>query len=257
MQINRKYKTVFIMAVTALVTLSSFFPASEAFAKRKVKVLVFSKTAGFHHNSIAVGNLAIMKLGAENNFDVDTTTNAEAFTKSNLKQYKAVIFLSTTGLSTKLFTEEQKAAFQEYIKKGGGYVGIHAATDCCYDWQWYGNLSGAYFGSHPAQQEAVLDVVNTTNISTKHLPHEWKRKDEWYNFKWVATDLNVLIKIDEKSYNAGNLKMGDNHPMAWYHEYDGGKAFYTALGHTDESYSDPLFLKHVLGGINYVLGRKK
>jgi len=123
---------------------------------KQVKVLVFSKTAGYHHQSIAAGNIVIQKLGLENQFDVDTTSDASKFTQANLKQYAAIIFLSTTGKTSALFTEDEKNAFVQYIEHGGGYVGIHAATDCCYDWQWYGNLSGAYFSAHPRQQEAVL-----------------------------------------------------------------------------------------------------
>jgi type 1 glutamine amidotransferase len=224
----------------------------QAWAKAKAKVLVFSKTAAFHHKSIAVGVPAIMKLGQENNFDVDTTTNAEKFTADNLKQYAAVIFLSTTG---DVLNDIQQAAFEQYIKAGGGFVGVHAATDTEYDWPWYGKLVGAYFKSHPKQQEATLNVVDRNFIATKHLPETWKRWDEWYNYKWIADDLHVLIKIDEKSYTGG--ENGDNHPMSWYHEFDGGRSFYTELGHTDESYADPLYLKHLLGGIQYAIGKKK
>ncbi|MDN5284961.1 MAG: ThuA protein [Mucilaginibacter sp.] len=224
---------------------------TQAFAK--AKVLIFSKTAGFHHNSIAVGIPAIIKLGQENNFDVDTTTDAKKFTADNLKQYAAVIFLSTTG---NVFDDTQQAAFEQYIKAGGGFVGVHSATDTEYDWPWYGNLVGAYFKSHPSKQQvATLNVVDRNFIATKHLPAEWKRLDEWYNFKWIADGLHILIKIDEKSYTGG--ENGDNHPMSWYHEFDGGRAFYTALGHTDESYADPLYLKHLLGGIKYAIGEKK
>lgn len=216
----------------------------------KQKVLIFSKTAGFHHTSIPVGIAAIMKLGQENNFDVDTTTDSKKFTYENLKQYAAVIFLSTTG---DVLNDAQQAEFEKYIHAGGGFVGVHAATDTEYDWKWYGNLVGAYFKSHPAQQYAILHVVDHDFIATKHLPSEWKRFDEWYNFKWIAPGLHVLITIDEKSYNGG--ANGDNHPMSWYHDYDGGRAFYTELGHTDESYADPLYLKHLLGGIAYAMGR--
>lgn len=223
-----------------------------AFAEKKPAVLVFSKTVGFHHNSIANGLTAIAKLGRENNFDVDTTTNSEKFTPANLKKYKAIIFLSTTG---DVLNDTQQRAFENYIQNGGGYVGIHAATDCEYNWPWYGKLSGAYFKAHPQQQEATLEVIDHNHLSTKGLPDVWKRKDEWYNFKDMAPDLHVLIKIDEQSYDPGKEKMGD-HPMAWFHEYDGGRAFYTALGHTEESYSDPLFLQHILGGIQYAMGKK-
>jgi len=217
----------------------------------KAKVLVFCKTAGFHHNSIAVGVPAIIKLGQQNNFNVDSTTNSEKFTVDNLKQYAAVIFLSTTG---DVLNDAQQAAFEKYIKAGGGFAGVHAATDTEYDWPWYGKLVGAYFKSHPKQQEAVLDVVDHNFIATKHLPAEWKRFDEWYNYKWISDDLHILIKIDEKTYTGG--ENGNNHPMSWYHEYDGGRAFYTELGHTDESYSDPLYLQHLLGGIKYAMGSK-
>ncbi|MBS1502728.1 MAG: ThuA domain-containing protein [Bacteroidetes bacterium] len=218
----------------------------------KPKVLVFSKTAGFHHESIAVGIPAIIKLGQENNFDVDTTTDASKFTYDNLKQYAAVIFLSTTGT---VFNDAEQEAFKKYIESGGGFVGIHAATDTEYGWPWYGDLVGAYFKSHPKQQEATLHVVDRKFIATRHLPAEWKRFDEWYNYKYIAKGLHVLITIDEKSYTGG--ENGDYHPMSWYHSYDGGRAFYTELGHTDESYSDPLYLKHILGGIEYAMGKGK
>src|SRR6201991_4382751 len=167
------------------------FPYASLIAKPKV--LVFSKTAGYHHESIAVGISAIIKLGKENNFDVDTTTNSAKFTVNNLKQYAAVIFLSTTG---DVLNDEQQKAFQQYIHSGGGFVGVHAATDTEYGWSWYGDLVGAYFKSHPKQQEATLHVIDRNFIATKHLPETWKRWDEWYNYKWIADDLHVLIKID-------------------------------------------------------------
>lgn len=217
----------------------------------KPKVLIFCKTAGFHHNCIAVGVPAIIKLGLENNFDVDSTTDSKKFTYDNLKQYAAVIFLNTTG---DVLNDGQQGEFEKYIKAGGGFVGVHSATDTEYNWQWYGNLVGAYFKIHPAQQFAILNVVDHDFMATKHLPAEWRRFDEWYNFKWIAPDLHVLIKIDEKTYTGG--LNGDNHPMAWYHDYDGGRAFYTELGHTDDSYTDPLYLKHLLGGIDYAMGVK-
>jgi type 1 glutamine amidotransferase len=219
-------------------------------ANAKARVLIFCKTAGFHHASIAVGVKAIEKLGAENGFDVDSTTDSRKFTYENLKRYAAVIFLSTTH---DVLNDEQQKAFIKYIEAGGGFVGVHAATDTEYDWQWYGNLVGAYFDSHPAQQDAMIDVQDTTNIATSFLPRHWKRFDEWYNFKWISPNLHILLTIDEKSYTGG--KNAGFHPMAWYHEYDGGRAFYTELGHTDESYSDPLYLRHLLGGIEYAMGK--
>ena len=218
----------------------------------KPKVLVFTKTAGFHHSSIPLGVQAIFKLGSENNFDVDTSSDAGLFQEDSLKKYSAVVFLSTTG---NLFNQYQRNDFERYIQAGGGYVGVHAATDANYDWGWYGRLAGGYFNGHPQQQEATVKVADSTDISTKHLPALWKRKDEWYNFKKLSKDIHVLLTIDEKSYQGGTN--GDFHPVAWYHDFDGGRAWYTELGHTDESYSEPAYLKHLLGGIEYAIGENK
>ena len=214
----------------------------------KPRVLVFSKTSGYRHSSIPAGKAAILKLGLENGFDVDTTEDARYFTEDSLKNYSAVIFLSTT---MDVLNNYEEADFERYIQAGGGFVGIHAATDTEYDWGWYGRLVGAYFLSHPKQQKATINVVDQQDISTKHLPKQWSRFDEWYNFKNLNKDVKVLMRVDEKTYEGG--KNGDDHPIAWYHEYDGGRAFYTGLGHTDESYSEENFLKHLLGGIKYAI----
>lgn len=224
-------------------------PWPELFSKPKV--LIFSKTNGYHHASIATGIEAIKKLGLENGFDVDTTTDSLRFRYKILKKYSALIFLSPTG---KVFGPDEEKALQEYIRKGGGFVGIHAATDCEYNWQWYGDLVGAYFKSHPKQQKAKFIVVDKNNPATQGLPDTWEHFDELYNFKYLNPDIKVLLKIDETSYTGG--ANGDNHPMAWYHEYDGGRSFYTALGHTDETWVDPLYLHHLLAGIQYAMGKK-
>ena len=234
----------------SLIVLMLFF--SHTASAQKYKVLVFSKTAGFYHQSIQVGVPAIQKLGAQNKFIVDTTTNADRFTTANLVQYAAVIFLNTTG---DVLNPQQQEAFEKYIRSGGGFAGVHSATDTEYGWPWYGKLVGAYFVNHPEQQQATLQVVNRKTIATKHLPQTWVRKDEWYNFKDIQADLEVLIKIDELSYKGGSN--GSDHPIAWYHNYDGGRSFYTELGHTAASYEDPLFLKHLLGGIQYAMGQKR
>jgi len=226
--------------------------SSNTIYAQKYRVLVFSKTAGYHHQSIAEGVPAIQKLGIENKFGVDTTTDSTQFTALNLKKYAAVVFLNTTG---NVLGDEEQKAFEQYIQAGGGFVGVHAATDTEYDWPWYGKLAGAYFLKHPAQQMATLHVVDRKSIATKHLPATWARKDEWYNFKDINPDLKVLIELDESSYTGGTN--GEQHPMAWYHSYDGGRAFYTGLGHVEASYTDPMFLKHLLGGIQYAAGQKR
>jgi cytochrome c len=215
------------------------------------RILVFSKTAGFRHGSIPAGIAAIRKLGAENGFAVDTTENAAYFHEDSLKRYSAVVFLNATG---DVLNAYQQADFERYIQAGGGYMGIHAAADCEYGWPWYGKLVGGYFKSHPKIQPAKLQVVDRSHASTKHLPEVWERSDEWYNFRKApdAKDVTVLVRIDEKSYQGG--ENGGDHPMVWYHPFDGGRAYYTEFGHTDESYADPLYLKHILGGIQYAIG---
>lgn len=220
--------------------------------KGKPKILVFSKTAGYRHSAIEAGKIAISKMGVESGFQLDTTEDSEKFLEDNLKKYAAVIFLNTTG---DVLNYKQEAAFERYIQAGGGFVGIHSATDTEYDWIWYAKLVGANFESHPKIQSAKINVTNKEHPSTKHLPDTWERTDEWYNFKNLNKDVTVLAKIDETSYVGG--KNGEDHPMAWYHEYDGGRSFYTALGHTEESYSDSTFLKHILGGIQYAIGNNK
>lgn len=217
--------------------------------KSKPRVLVFSKTTAFRHASIPFGKAAIQKLGLENGFDVDTTEDATKFNEDSLKKYAAIIFLCTTG---NVLDNMEEIAFERFIQAGGGFVGIHSATDTEYDWGWYGDLVGAYFVSHPAIQKASLLIVDTAHPATRYLPPVWSRTDEWYNFRNLNKDVKVLIKIDEKSYNGGT--MNGDHPMAWYHDFDGGRAFYTELGHTEESYSDSLYLKHLLGGIQYAIG---
>lgn len=221
---------------------------SFTFSKKEPSVLIFSKTNGYRHQSIPVGIEAIKKMGLANQFSVDATEDSLAFTNENLAKYNAVIFLSPTG---DVLGDEQQKALETFIQKGGGFVGIHAASDCEYNWPWYVKMVGASFLSHPEQQVAKLIVADKNNIATKHLPAIWERKDEWYNFKNLNPDVHVLLKIDEGSYKGG--KNGDNHPMSWYHAYNGGRAFYTELGHTNESFSEPAYLQHLLGGIKYAL----
>ncbi|WBB79182.1 ThuA domain-containing protein [Micromonospora sp. WMMD882] len=215
-------------------------------------VLVFSKTAGFRHGSIPAGITAIKQLGAANDFTVDTTEDGAAFTDANLAKYQAVVWLSTTG---DVLNADQQAAFERYVQAGGGYAGIHAASDTEYDWPWYGELVGAYFNSHPANQTATVKVEDPAHPSTADLPDRWSRYDEWYNYRTNPRgDVHVLASLDEKSYTPGSGAMGADHPIAWCQDYDGGRAWYTGGGHTNESYAEPDFLAHLLGGIQTAAG---
>ena len=215
------------------------------------RVLVFSKTKGYRHESITAGKAALQKLGAEKGFEVDTTELSQDFNEENLKKYNAVIFLSTTG---DVLDEMQQNAFIRFIQGGGGYVGIHAAADTEYDWWWYGKLAGAYFQSHPQIQEAKFKKVKPFGNGVS-LPDEWMRTDELYNYKKISDEIIPLYMLDESSYKGG--ENGDNHPIAWYHDFDGGRSFYTGMGHTNESFVDPLFLDHLYQGIVYAMGEKK
>ena len=221
-------------------------------ASDAARVLVFSKTKGYYHESIPSGIEAIQKLGRENSFQVDTTKDASKFTTDNLRQYRAIIFLSTTQ---DVLNDEQESAMEKYIKGGGGFVGVHAAADTEYEWPWYNKLVGAYFKSHPNNpnvRKAVVNVIDKSHPATANLPDKWERSDEWYNYKDINPDLKVLAKLDETSYEGG--ENGDDHPIIWYHAYDGGRAFYTGGGHTEESFTDPVFTQHLLGGIKYAMG---
>ncbi|MCC7054520.1 MAG: ThuA domain-containing protein [Gemmatimonadaceae bacterium] len=250
MRVSRTYLAVLCLAVVAACTPADTPPP--AVLPGQPRVLVFSRTAGYRHESIDTGKIVLMQLGAANGIAVDTTEDAALITEDSLKHYSAVIFLSPTG---NILNRAQEIDLQRFIQAGGGYVGIHAASDAEYDWRWYGRLVGGYFISHPQIQEATLRVMDAKDASTAHLPAEWKRTDEWYNFKSLVPDLHVLLTIDETSYTGG--ENGATHPMAWYHAFDGGRAWYTELGHTRESYADSLFLKHVLGGIKYAIGEHR
>jgi type 1 glutamine amidotransferase len=216
-------------------------------------VLVFSRTAGFRHDSIAAGTQAIRELGTANGFTVTATEDPARFTAAGLAPYEAVIFLNTTGDA---LDNTQQGAFEAYIRAGHGYVGVHAAADTEYDWPFYGNLVGAWFASHPAIQSANVKVEDRAHAATAHLPQTWNRTDEWYNYRTnPRSTAHVLATLDESSYSGGG--MGADHPHVWCKTYEGGRSFYTGGGHTIESYADPAFRAHLLGGIRYAAGQSQ
>ncbi|MGA5818062.1 ThuA domain-containing protein [Kitasatospora sp. NPDC094028] len=217
------------------------------------KVLVFSKTGAYRHDSIPTAVQAIKDLGAANGFTVDATEDDTVFTPDRLADYRAVVFASTSG---DILNATEKAAFEEYIGDGGGYAGIHSASDTEFDWPFYGRVVGAYFKSHPhGQFRARVVVEDRDNPSTAHLPASWIRSDEWYNFRTNPRNtVHVLASVDESSYDPGPDRMGD-HPITWCQELDGGgRSWYTAMGHTRESYADPGFRAMLLGGIRVAAG---
>ncbi|MDR7276324.1 type 1 glutamine amidotransferase [Catenuloplanes atrovinosus] len=216
-------------------------------------VLVFSKTAGFRHDSIPAGVQAVRDLGAEAGFTVTATEDAGVFTAAGLDGYEAVVFLSTTG---DVLDAEQQAAFESYVRAGRGFVGVHAAADTEYDWPFYGELVGAYFARHPAIQPATVRVEDRAHPATAHLPRDWTRTDEWYDYRTnPRATAHVLATLDESTYTGGG--MGADHPIAWCKTLDGGRSFYTGGGHTAESFADPDFRRHLLGGIRYAAGQAR
>lgn len=215
-------------------------------------VLAFTKTEGYRHKSIEKGVQTLRELGRENGFIVLQTETAQDFNADNLKNYRLVVFLSTTQ---DVLNDTQQEAFKNYIQNGGSFMGIHAAADTEYDWLWYGKLVGGYFESHPkGTPTAIVNVIDKEHPSTVHLPDTWQRTDEWYNYKSLNPNVTVLMNLDETTYEGGTN--GENHPIAWYHEFDGGRSFYTGGGHTDASFDEPEFRQHLLGALEWCLGRK-
>jgi type 1 glutamine amidotransferase len=214
-----------------------------------LRVLVFSKTTGFRHASIADGIDAVEALGAQYGFEVDATEDAALFTDAGLAPYNAVVFLSTTG---QVLDGPQEDAFERFIQAGNGFVGIHAAADPnttgTHFWPWYVELLGARFLSHPAQQNAIVNVVDHEHPSTSHLGNTWTRFDEWYEFSDYNENVTLLLELDGDSYD-NNGGIDGFFPHAWYHEFDGGRSWYTAGGHTSGSYAEPDFRRHLAGGI--------
>ena len=271
-----------LLFFTACLLLVAFFFSGCKRWEKPPRILIFSKTTGYRHQSIEAGKEALTKLCYENGVLADTTENAAFFNEENLQHYAAVVFLNTNG---EVLDPRQEADFERYIQAGGGFMGVHAASATEYTWHWYGGLLGAYFKDHPAIQEVDLNVENCSDPSTRHLNCQpWHWKEELYNFRNYEPDLTVLLTVDETTYKGGSMPITDSgfrfsdslrsaspsaiqnpkskiqnlkHPLAWHHEYDGGRAFYTALGHIPEAYNDPAFQQHLLGGLLYAVGENK
>lgn len=243
------------MAVLLLVAAASACQGAAESTPERPRILVFSRTAGYRHASIEPGIEAIRALGRGEGWDVDATEDPSVFAADRLRGYAAVVFLSTTE---DVLDEAQQTAFTGYIREGGAFVGVHAAADTEYDWPWYGRLVGAYFERHPSDpnvREGVLHVADAGHPSTEGLPDPWVRTDEWYEFGEAEPGLNVLLEIDETSYKRPDEDpVREPRPIAWYHEFDGGRAWYTALGHTSDSFREPAFLEHLRGGLRYAIG---
>ncbi len=214
-----------------------------------INVLVFSKTAGFRHNCIPASIKMMSELAQERGWVLTTTENAELFTHSFLNNFDVVVFINPTQ---EVMNAKQRKCFKAFMEKGKGFVGIHAATDCEFNWPWYGKLTGAYFKTHPKPQEATVIIENGEHPAMAPFRgmKTYRTFDEWYSFRENPRGkVQVLASLDESSLNEDSLKdknwqMGD-HPLIWYQEIGKIRSFYTAFGHTDESYQDPKVREHI------------
>jgi len=236
--------TCIALSVLMLVSASNSVFAQES----PQTILIFTKTNGFRHESIPAGVEAFIELADKNNIQAKHTEEVDFFNSDSLSNIDGIVFLSTSG---DIFNNKQQQALKQFVRSGGGVMGVHAATTTEYNWPWFGNMLGAYFDQHPRIQEARVHVKDPDHSSTSFLPSAWTRTDEWYNYKQISDDIHVLLELDERTYEGGTN--GAHHPIAWCHKYEGGHIFYTGLGHTIESYSEPLFRKHLEGGLRYIL----
>ncbi|MBY5162218.1 ThuA domain-containing protein [Salsipaludibacter albus] len=263
-----------VVAATLLATVFAVAPPPAQAQAEDYEVLVVGKTLGFRHSHIDETTNAIIALGEEHGFTVDVWDNRQPaltlattpFTSAeDLAKYATIVFVSpvdgTNNLNNptrpRLLNDDEAAALQGYIRAGGGFVGLHAATDAMHTYPWYSELTGggARFRNHPAQQTATMRVEDPTHPSTEMLPLAWERFDEWYNFTTnPREDVHVLITLDESTYNPGFGAMGADHPLAWCHNFEGGRSWYEAAGHVEAAYVDPTYLAHMLGGIEWTAG---
>jgi len=236
----------FLTALLFLYALS--LPAMPAHATPPDRVLIFSKTAGFRHDSIPVAVRTLTHLAEAAGMVADATEDASAFTAANLARYRVVIFASTTG---NVLDPAQQQAMEGFIRAGGGFVGVHAAADTEYDWPWYGQLVGARFHDHPPGLHDSRVQPERDGVASGAA---WPVHDEFYNYDQNPRGrVQVIATLDERLYAGGG--MGADHPIAWHHAFEGGRAWYTGLGHTEEIYGQAEFLAQLQRGLRYASGR--
>jgi cytochrome c len=225
-------------------------------AQTRFRALVFSRVTNYYHDSIPAGVAAIRGLGAKHGFEVVASDDPSQFTEANLATYQVVIFNNTNSTPEKgaLLDAGQRVAFQRYVRGGGGFVGIHSASGTERDWEWYGHLVGAFFKVHPKIQELAVKVEDRQHPSTRGLPESWTRTEEPYDFLINPRGrVHVLATYDPASYEGHT--MGPDHPISWCHDFEGGRSWYTGMGHATSAFTDePLFVQHLLGGIEWAAG---
>ena len=245
----------------AFVGFLTFLLTSITGAQEPIRVLNFQADSGFKHESKPEALAMVQRLGKKNGWQVETSTAPEFLTGARLAKFDVVVFNNNCGTDKNIFNDQQHEALQEYIRSGGGFVGIHCAGAIWHEGgtfqKWYEGLIGTRLVSHPKVQSARLTVDRRDHQCTMHLPREWKIKDEWHKFSYSPRDkVNVLLTLDESSYEGNESeKMGGDHPFTWYQYYDGGRSFFTSLGHTKEVYLDANFQRMVEAGIVWASGK--
>jgi len=250
-----KLKIIFLFSFLAIAFLHGTPP-------EKKRILVYTKNGtGYVHDNIKASVEALKKIGAENNLLVDVSDDPAVMTTDNLAKYSCLVFSNTNNET--FATEEQKQAFVDYIHRGGAGMGIHSACGSERSWPWFWSMLGGKFKRHPKYQPFDIKIIDKNNPATEMLPDVWKWKDECYYTDNLNPDIHILLAADlktiddpQKAEYPGQV-FGDYFPLAWCHVFEGSRVFYTAIGHDISDYSNPLFVKHLTGGLMWALGKGK
>lgn len=213
------------------------------------RILIFSKTAGYRHESIPVAVEKLRDIARRQSLQTDASEDAAVFSPERLRGYRAVVFVNTTG---DILDARQQRALETFIRAGGGFMGVHAAADTEYEWPWYGTLVGAWFLGHPPGLQTTRVTFNREGIAAHG--REWRVTDEIYNYRRNPRgQVEVIATVDERDYTGGT--MGNDHPIAWCQSIGDGRAWYTGLGHDAAMYADPVFARHLARGLRHVSGQ--
>jgi uncharacterized protein len=229
-------------------------------------ILVIGETKGFEHDSVSDAMAAIYNMGRETGlWEVMLRTDTELITKKelsknakNLNYFDALIFTSTTGELD--LDDAQKKDMMSFIKEDGkGFVGVHAALDTNYKWPEYGEMIGGWFDEHPWSRFNAPIINEDANFpAVRNFPHAFVKYDEIYQAKeWSREKVHVLLSLDPGKLNYNNPRVhrqDHDFAVAWDKMYGKGRVFYSTLGHTQESWSDPDIRKMYLEAIKWVLG---